>query len=348
MSKEKNLTYLYKDGVVATVATKGHQIVDEVAFSEILIQNYTRPVNGKHLQGPAIDRLHEFEKLGMEPEEIETILTDYPSLHVELKATQDDREYWRKFALLNVENGQESRDKVARLEQRLSNQAESIQNLMDENEELKKECADRERNEERLHEVIKNQNELIEQLKTNSNPEVKTDTTGVRIGDDYYVRAGLYYGLKGEKEKEIERFQGLVKMYEKEAVDALFEKMSMADEKWKLEQEIAELKKDRDAYKETAEMYRKKCIELETKPLTVEEYEDYLDDLAKKYNLTSFKSTNGSIHNVIFTDSKRLLSDKRIVFDVYIDLNNFGGSKDVMKVTENHLREKLHLEPLED
>ena len=381
MSKEKNLTYLYKDGVVPTVVTKGHQIVDEIAFSETLIQNYTRPANGKHLQGPAIDRLYEFEKLGMEPEEIghlksennlladvnENLSTQYlrlfgnrDELKNEVESLNEKIEYWKtENQKLKDENEQLKKDlawykgqnKVLKTQH--SNQADSIRNLMDDNEELRqqikfleetvekfgveeskqkideliKECAERERNVERLHEVIKNQNELIDELKGNSIP-------GLTCKQVISQQRERINDLKGRLKRKTDEYNEKI--------------MAMSVDMDKLQEEIETLKKDRDAYKETAEMYREKCISLETKPLTVEEYEEYLEKLAKKYNLVAFKSADIGVHSVIFTDSKPLFSDRHVVFEVYIYPQRFNGSKDIMKTTENNLRKKLHLLPLED
>ena len=109
---------------------------------------------------------------------------------------------------------------------------------MDENEELKAEIAS-------LHEKYDREIERLKQC--SSNPKVKTDTTGAWIDGDYYVRAGLYYGLKGEKEEEIERLQDLVKMYEKDATNAIMGRMEANDQKWKLEQEIKRLQRRENA-----------------------------------------------------------------------------------------------------
>lgn len=326
MSKEKNLVYLNEYGAARVSNSRIEPMLANDAWC-----------------GPAIDRLYEFEKLGMEPEEIEKQLKYLNVLsrcHENL--LKDLAWYKGQHGVLQVQH---------------SNQAASIRELFDENtklreelrlvrssiyglapaankqlkteiEELKKEIAERERNEERLHAVIKNQNEFIDELKGNSTP-------GLTCKQIISQQRERINDLKGRLKRKTDEYNEKI--------------LAMSVDMDKLQEEIETLKKDRDAYKETAEIYREKCIELETKPLTVEEFEDYLDDLAKKYDLTAFKSTNGCIHNVIFTDTAcGLYSGKRIVFDLYIDLNKFSGSKDIMKVTENNLREKLHLEPLED
>lgn len=64
MSKEKNLTYLSLHTGKVSVDSRSHEWV-----------RYSRSgIRCDQLNGPAIDRLYEFEKLGMEPEEIKEIL----------------------------------------------------------------------------------------------------------------------------------------------------------------------------------------------------------------------------------------------------------------------------------
>ena len=63
MSKEKNLVYLNEYGVARVSSSR---VAGQLA-------------NGSWC-GPAIDRLHEFEKLGLEPEEIERLREGYEKL----------------------------------------------------------------------------------------------------------------------------------------------------------------------------------------------------------------------------------------------------------------------------
>lgn len=314
MSKEKNLVFMNKGVPVVEgakhrklahidVSSKRPECVSCLCSTPLGIVRHKDELDA-FIVGPAIDRLYEFEKLGMEPEEIEKQLKYLNVLsrcHENL--LKDLAWYKGQHGVLQVQH---------------SNQAASIRELFDENTKLREELR-----------LVRSS---IYGLAPAANKQLKTEIEELRneIADRERVELNLRRHITN--------------------LEAIFEpNLTLQQVISQQRERINELKKELDSYKETAEMYREKCIELETKPLTVEEFEDYLDDLAKKYDLTAFKSTNGCIHNVIFTDTARgVYSGKRIVFDLYIDLNKFSGSKDIMKVAENNLREKLHLGPLED
>lgn len=197
MSKEKNLTYLSLGTGKMSVDAREHEWMRYDRYG----------VRYDQLNGPAIDRLHEFEKLGLEPEEIRGRLEAADDYRKEIAALEKDNNNLRALnqrefdtmyelrmeieglkkqirdtdiLLARRESAIKKRDEyISNLEKDLawfqgqhgvlqvqhSNQADTIKRLMDENEESRKEIADRERNEERLREVIRNQNELIEKLK---------------------------------------------------------------------------------------------------------------------------------------------------------------------------------------
>lgn len=110
MSKEKNLTFMYGNRVVsesAMACKRCHGDLGMVTF------------------GPAIDRLHEFEKLGMEPEEIERKLKDYKVAMNRVYGLANEKEALTKGYTVTVEEYctriNEKNEEIAELERRLKN-----------------------------------------------------------------------------------------------------------------------------------------------------------------------------------------------------------------------------------
>ena len=120
MSKEKNLTFIDNDVDRAVINLDGHcskTVSEETPYAN-------RPyLQWMYLFGPAIDRLHEFEKLGMEPEEIRG----------RLEAADD---YRKEIAALERDNNK-LRDLNQRLHDRLTEQTGVVLGLEKENEKLK-------------------------------------------------------------------------------------------------------------------------------------------------------------------------------------------------------------------
>lgn len=152
MSKEKNLVYVgpHKNNVI-----NGRHCD--------VFERRDRGDYECHIAGPAIDRLYAFEKLMMEPEEIEDMIRRQAKImSAKIHAESENK--------LLAKVNRDLTDSHLKLIGKNENQAKTIRGLTEENDELRKECAERERNEERLHTVIKNQNELIDELKGNSIP----------------------------------------------------------------------------------------------------------------------------------------------------------------------------------
>lgn len=207
MSKEKNLTWgnmmVIHNQSGPFVYARDHIYVcerDEANTGELLSKV-------EAIKGPAIDRLHAFEKIGMEPEEIrgrleateeyiETFKKDlawYKGQHGVLQVqhsnqaatirelTEENEELRQQIKFLEetiekfgVEELKKDLDLAIKKNRNLVQANSTLfvkkADLESEVYELKEEIAERERNEERLHEVIKNQNEYIEQLKAKFDP----------------------------------------------------------------------------------------------------------------------------------------------------------------------------------
>lgn len=160
MSKEKNLTFersLDLSDNIYWIDTYGHQLFSGPTY--------------RYFSGPAIDRLHEFEKLELEPEEIKhlrsennlladtnenlstqylRLLGDRDALKNEVEMANEKIEYWKtENSRLQDENeqlkddldifrhGVRSDEKLIKnLQTRLENQANTIRELEKENEQL--------------------------------------------------------------------------------------------------------------------------------------------------------------------------------------------------------------------
>lgn len=118
MSKEKNLVTYDLRGSVA-VDGHGHAWIEDhnCMLNDIFINPRL------YITGPAIDRLHEFEKLGMEPEEIKEILNSNLvralSENIKLKADVDRRD--------KAIDGQN--DYIRELKEKIKNQDAVIEQL---------------------------------------------------------------------------------------------------------------------------------------------------------------------------------------------------------------------------
>lgn len=143
MSKEKNLVFMNKR--VPVVEGKGHRklvhkepelsmkphCVSYLHFTSLDVKRYEGELDS-YIVGPAIDRLYEFEKLGMEPEEIERKLKDYKVVMNRVYGLANEKEALTKGYTVTVEEYctriNEKNEEIAELERRLKN-AQHINNV---------------------------------------------------------------------------------------------------------------------------------------------------------------------------------------------------------------------------
>ena len=94
MSKEKNLTFMETNKLNKIVVNLDGHCCDTYTDDPVEVYSNLDPLKpyatlpGKrysYVSGPAIDRLHEFEKLGMEPEEIERLKKYYDACSSNVK-----------------------------------------------------------------------------------------------------------------------------------------------------------------------------------------------------------------------------------------------------------------------